>query len=81
MLLSQGVGHFYKARKKHIVTVQTVSFLESVLVYLHVPITYLPAQEHKCVLDSCRTMENEGFAVTYLPVQKNGVVDLKVCVK
>ena len=34
--------------------------------------------EHKCVLDSCRVLEQEGFRVTYLPVQKNGVVDLQV---
>ncbi|KAI9889444.1 MAG: cysteine desulfurase [Vezdaea aestivalis] len=33
--------------------------------------------EHKCVLDSCRHMQDEGFDVTYLPVQKNGLVDLK----
>ncbi|SPP81425.1 cysteine desulfurase, mitochondrial [Drosophila guanche] len=33
--------------------------------------------EHKCVLDSCRALENEGFTVTYLPVQTNGIIDLK----
>jgi len=34
--------------------------------------------EHKCVLDSCRKLGEEGFDVTYLPVQTNGLVDLKV---
>lgn len=33
--------------------------------------------EHKCVLDSCRHMQDEGFEVTYLPVQSNGLIDLK----
>lgn len=33
--------------------------------------------EHKCVLDSCRALEAEGFRVTYLPVQKNGMIKLE----
>lgn len=33
--------------------------------------------EHKCVLDSCRHLQDEGFEVTYLPVQSNGLMDLK----
>jgi cysteine desulfurase len=33
--------------------------------------------EHKCVLDSCRHLEREGFEVTYLGVQKNGLIDLE----
>ncbi len=33
--------------------------------------------EHKCVLDACRHLEQEGFSVTYLPVQKNGLIDLE----
>lgn len=52
----KGVGHFYKDKKNHIITVVT---------------------EHKCVLDSARHMEQEGFEVTYLPVQSNGLIDLK----
>jgi len=34
-------------------------------------------QEHKCVLDSCRKLQDEGFEVTYLGVQQNGVLDLQ----
>ncbi|KAL9715275.1 cysteine desulfurase [Leucoagaricus gongylophorus] len=51
----KGVAHFYKEKKRHIITTQT---------------------EHKCVLDSCRKLGEEGFDVTYLPVQKNGVINL-----
>ena len=34
--------------------------------------------EHKCVLDSCRQMEAEGFEITYLPVQESGLIDLEL---
>jgi cysteine desulfurase len=33
--------------------------------------------EHKCVLNSCRQLEQEGFKITYLPVQPNGIIDLQ----
>ncbi len=33
--------------------------------------------EHKCILDTCRHLEKKGFDVTYLPVQKNGLLELK----
>lgn len=51
----KGVMHFYKDKKKHVITTQT---------------------EHKCVLDSCRYLQQEGFDVTYLPVKKDGLIDL-----
>ncbi|XP_039260083.2 cysteine desulfurase-like isoform X2 [Styela clava] len=34
--------------------------------------------EHKCVLDSCRSMESEGIEVTYLPVQAVGKIPIDV---
>ncbi|GKU98753.1 hypothetical protein SLEP1_g11709 [Rubroshorea leprosula] len=33
--------------------------------------------EHKCVLDSCRHLQQEGFEVTYLPVGTDGIIDLE----
>uniref|UniRef100_A0A1J3F7M6 cysteine desulfurase n=1 Tax=Noccaea caerulescens TaxID=107243 RepID=A0A1J3F7M6_NOCCA len=53
----KGVMHFYKDKKKHVITTQT---------------------EHKCVLDSCRHLQQEGFEVTYLPVKTDGLVDLEM---
>ncbi len=32
--------------------------------------------EHKCVIESCRAMERDGFRATYLPVEPSGLVDL-----
>lgn len=33
--------------------------------------------EHKAVLDPCRELERQGFEVTYLNVQENGLLDLE----
>lgn len=32
--------------------------------------------EHKCILDTCRHLEQKGLRVTYLPVEKSGLIDL-----
>jgi cysteine desulfurase len=32
--------------------------------------------EHKAVLDTCKRLEKEGVRVTYLPVRKDGLIDL-----
>jgi len=34
------------------------------------------ATEHKAILDTCKRLEKEGFRVTYLPVQQNGLIDV-----
>ena len=33
--------------------------------------------EHKATLDTCRELERQGFDVTYLDVQENGLLDLE----
>jgi cysteine desulfurase len=33
--------------------------------------------EHKAVLDSCKRLEKYGYRMTYLPVQKDGLLDLE----
>jgi len=34
--------------------------------------------EHKAVIDTCRELERQGFEVTYLDVQDNGLIDLNL---
>lgn len=34
------------------------------------------ATEHKCVLESCRQLAQEGFDITYLPVDNQGLISL-----
>ena len=35
------------------------------------------ATEHKCVLESCRALEREGFRLTVLPVEPSGLINLQ----
>jgi len=34
--------------------------------------------EHKCVLETCKYLEKEGFKITFLSVKNDGLIDLKV---
>lgn len=73
-MVIKGVARFNKEKKKHIITTQTVSCLAPTVRMISLIIVF---QEHKCVLDSFRKLGEEGFDMTYLPVQSNGVIDLK----
>ena len=39
------------------------------------------ATEHKCVLESCHRLEGEGYRVTVLPVNADGLLDLDLLTK
>ena len=34
--------------------------------------------EHPAVLESCKELENEGFEVTYISVDENGIINLDI---
>jgi cysteine desulfurase len=80
-LAIKGVANFYKSKKNHVVTVQTVCppARACAMKCAGAGSTHAGCgpQEHKCVLDSCRVLQQQGFEVTYLPVQKNGLLDLE----
>jgi cysteine desulfurase len=71
---SKGLRIFIKKKNGTLLQHKQFVYSESICRYS----SRLPTiQEHKCVLDSCRKLSEEGFDITYLPVQKNGVIDLQ----
>ena len=72
----KGIARFYKGKKRHMSVV--FSPLKELLPADPARSYSITTQtEHKCVLDSCRVLQDEGFDVTYLPVKENGLIDLK----
>lgn len=39
------------------------------------------AIEHDCILNTCKWLEEQGFYITYLPVDSDGMVDLEILKK
>lgn len=79
-LAIKGISHFYgKPEKSHSnEKIEKENSAEPILVEaeVHLKNHIVTTQtEHKCVLDSCRYLETQGFRVTYLPVSTNGLVD------
>ena len=68
----KGVAHFYGRIHQHH---QQQQQGDETAIKRHVITTQT---EHKCVLDSCRSLEQEGYDVTYLPVQHStGRIDMQ----
>lgn len=55
-----------------------VSFLKKDNKPIHIITTQI---EHKCILDTCRRLEEEGVKVTYLPVDNQGILDTNLLKK
>lgn len=74
----KGIARFYKGKKRHMFVSPTLPVSRNFCpLTLRTPYSITTQTEHKCVLDSCRVLQDEGFDVTYLPVKENGLIDLK----
>eukprot|EP01041_Mallomonas_annulata_P010093 gene10093-21028_t len=65
----EDIAHLIGASSKEIVFVSGATEANNMVI---------KGTEHKCVLDSCRSLEGEGYQITYLPVQRgSGLIDLE----
>lgn len=76
-MIIKGIAKFYGSKRNHIITTQTVRLYQICVVPYMLTCFCHGSQEHKCVLDSCRTLSEQGFEVTYLPVLPDGKVSLQ----